>query len=370
MKTVVTFGEIMGRFSTPGFLRFSQSFPGAVQVEFAGAEANVAASLALLGTPSRFVTALPKHAIADACVASLRSRGVDTEHIVRTDNGRLGLYFLEKGASQRSGNVIYDRDNASISITPADSYDWKTIFRDANWFHVSGITPALSRLAADTLIAAMDEAIHRGITISCDLNYRAKLWRWNPARTPSQLAQSVMPEVVDRVHWLVAGLDDASTMLGMSPHHSTSSSHSNPDRLSERIDANFSLAQLLFGRFPRLQCVATSLRSGESSSNNHYGAMLSERDAAAPLLAPIVDGHIAPFHIDTIVDRVGAGDAFAAGLIHALNAGPELNAPATALHFATAAAVLAHSFEGDANLATTTEIIDLMHHRPGGRVRR
>jgi 2-dehydro-3-deoxygluconokinase len=369
MKTVVTFGEIMGRFSTPGYLRFSQSFPGNVQVEFAGAEANVAASLALLGTPSRFVTALPTHAIADACVASLRSRGVDTDHIVRTSQGRLGLYFLEKGVSQRPGNVIYDRDDASVALTPASSYHWENIFADAGWFHVSGITPALSSTAAKTLLDAMDAALDRGLTISCDLNYRAKLWRWDSAKSPAELAQSVMPDVVSRVHWLVAGLDDAATMLGLVPNPTSLPPLTDSAPLQSRIESNFALAKTLFANFPNLVSVATSLRSGESSSNNHYAAMLTEKDARAPLIAPFMDGTLTPYYIDTIVDRVGAGDAFAAGLIHALTS-DDLNAPASALQFATAAAVLAHSFEGDANLASRPEIQDLTQNRSPGRVRR
>jgi 2-dehydro-3-deoxygluconokinase len=369
MKAVVTFGEIMGRFSTPGYLRFSQSFPGSVQVEFAGAEANVAASLALLGTPSRFVTALPTHAIADACVASLRSRGVDTDHIVRTSQGRLGLYFLEKGVSQRPGNVIYDRDNASVALTPASSYNWEKIFADAGWFHVSGITPALSSTAAKTLIDAMDAALNRGLTISCDLNYRAKLWRWDSSKSSTELAQSIMPAVVSRVHWLVAGLDDAATMLGLAPQPSGLSPLTESVALQARIESNFALAQSLFAKFPNLVSVATSLRSGDSSSNNHYAAMLTARDARLPLVAPCVDGMLTPYYIDTIVDRVGAGDAFAAGLIHALTS-DDLNAPSIALQFATAAAVLAHSFEGDANLASRPEIQDLAQNRPTARVRR
>lgn len=369
MKNVVTFGEIMGRFSTPGYLRFSQSFPGTLQVEFAGAEANVAASLALLGTPSRFVTALPTHAIADACVASLRSRGVDTDHIVRTSQGRLGLYFLEKGVSQRPGNVIYDRDDTSIALTPASSYNWEKIFADAGWFHVSGITPSLSSTAAKTLIDAMDAALNRGLTISCDLNYRAKLWRWDPAKSPAKLAQSIMPEVVSRVHWLVAGLDDAATMLGLVSNPTALPPLTDSEPLQSRIESNFALAQTLFAKFPKLVSVATSLRSGDSSSSNHYAAMLTAKGAQTPLVAPSVDGTLAPYYIDTIVDRVGAGDAFAAGLIHALTS-DDLNAYPSALQFATAAAVLAHSFEGDANLASRSEIVELAQNRSSTRVRR
>jgi 2-dehydro-3-deoxygluconokinase len=177
MSRVVTFGEIMARLAAPGFKRFQQAMPGTLDVTFAGAEASIAASIAFLGGDAAFVTALPEHAIADACVANLRSLGVNTRHILRTPQGRLGLYFLETGANQRPGNVIYDREGSAIAITPATDYDWNAIFAGAEWFIVSGITPAISRNAADVTLIALREASQRGVKVAIDMNYRSKLWQ-------------------------------------------------------------------------------------------------------------------------------------------------------------------------------------------------
>lgn len=172
MSRVVTFGEIMARLATPGHRRFGQAMPGSLDVTFAGAEASVAGSIAYLGGEAAFVTALPDHALADACVAEVRSLGVDTRHILRTPDGRLGLYFLETGANQRPGNVIYDRAGSSVALTPADAYDWQAILEGAEWFVVSGITPAISRHAAEATATALREASRRGVKVAIDMNYR------------------------------------------------------------------------------------------------------------------------------------------------------------------------------------------------------
>ena len=176
MNRVVTFGEIMGRLAPRGFLRLQQAMPGTLEISFAGAEANVAASIAYLGGESVFVTALPDHCIADACIANLKALGVDTQFILRSKLGRLGLFFLETGANQRPSNVIYDREGSVFSMTPADRYPWGEIFDGAAWLHVSGITPAVSRTAAQAALAAIREADDRKIKVSFDLNFRRKLW--------------------------------------------------------------------------------------------------------------------------------------------------------------------------------------------------
>ena len=181
MSRVVTLGEIMARIATPGFARFQQAMPGNVVVTFAGAEASIAASLAYLGADAAFLTALPDHAIADACVADLRRLGVETKNILRTSEGRLGIFFLEHGANQRGGNVIYDREGSSAALTPASAYDWEAIFTGCEWFVISGITPAISKNAAEVSLTAVQEARRRGIKVVCDMNYRTKLWRWEPA---------------------------------------------------------------------------------------------------------------------------------------------------------------------------------------------
>ncbi|MEO0532179.1 MAG: sugar kinase, partial [Planctomycetota bacterium] len=197
MAVVVTFGEIMCRLAAPQHLRLRQSHE--LEVTYAGAEASVAASVVNFGGQARYVTALPKHTLADATMDSLRSRGLDTSQIVRIDEGRLGLYFLETGANQRPSSVIYDRADSSIARTPADAYDWNAIFNDANWLHLSGITPALSENAADATIVAAQQAKKAGATVSIDLNFRAKLWRWNAAKEPRALAQETMRQILPHV---------------------------------------------------------------------------------------------------------------------------------------------------------------------------
>jgi sugar/nucleoside kinase (ribokinase family) len=215
MSRVVTFGEIMARIATPGFARFQQAMPGGVNVTFAGAEASIAASLAYLGIGVAFVTALPEHAIADACIADLRGLGVETKHILRTPEGRLGIYFLEHGANQRGGNVIYDRDGSSMAITTASAYDWNAIFTGCEWFVISGITPAISRNAAEVALIAVKEAAHSGIKVVCDMNYRTKLWRWEPPLSARELATRTMRELLRHVTVFVGGISDATAMLGI-----------------------------------------------------------------------------------------------------------------------------------------------------------
>ena len=174
----------MGRLCPPGFKRFRQSMPGDLNLTFAGAEANVAASVAMLGGKARFVTALPDNDITTACLASLEGLGIDTSGIVVTDEGRLGLYFVEAGANQRPSRVIYDRSHSSVSLTPAQAYDWEATFADAAWLHTTGITPALSQTAAEATFQAVKRAKTAGLTVSCDLNFRKKLWRWEPGASP------------------------------------------------------------------------------------------------------------------------------------------------------------------------------------------
>lgn len=349
MSRVVAFGEIMGRLAAPGFKRFQQAMPGALDVTFAGAEASIAASLAYLGGDAAFVTALPAHAIADACVADLRSLNVDTRHILRTAQGRLGLYFLEAGANQRPGNVIYDREGSAVAITPASAYDWPGIFAGAEWLVISGITPAISRNAAEVARTALREATQRGVKVACDMNYRSKLWQWEPPLAPRELATRTMRELLPFVDLFVGGREDAEAMLGLSGTAS--------------LEA---LVREIAKQFPRLQRVAMTLREGVSATHNNFGGLLYEKAGDQFSYAPD-EGRSYP--ITDIVDRLGAGDAFTAGLIHALTT-PELAAPQTAIRFAAAAGCLAHSIEGDFNYSTREEIEALMNGAASGRVKR
>lgn len=214
MSRVVTFGEIMVRLATPGFARFRQAMPGTVNLTFAGAEASIAASLACLGVEAAFATALPDHVIADACISNLAGIGVETRHILRTSAGRLGIYYLEHGVNQRSGNVIYDRDGSAVSVTPPEAYDWDAMFSGCEWFVISGITAAISRLGAEVALHAVKEAARRGIKVVFDINYRTKLWQWEPSLSAPELACRTLRTLMPYVALFVGGVSDALLILG------------------------------------------------------------------------------------------------------------------------------------------------------------
>lgn len=356
---IVTFGEIMGRL-TPGLKRLRQALPGTLEVSFAGAEANVAASLSMLGKQTSFVTALPNNPLADACIASLANHRIGVDDIVRTDNGRLGLYFLETGANQRAGQVVYDRDGSSISLAEPNAYDWESIFNGAEWFHTTGITPAISSQAADSTLDAVRRAKQSGCTVSCDLNFRKKLWKWEQAKDASTLARETMTKILPFVDVVIANEEDCETVLGIHAADTDVAS----GKLS--IDRYPDVAQQVLDLFPNVQRVAITLRESLSASHNNWGAMLHSRDAG-PLFAPSHNNEYQPYAIKNIVDRVGAGDSFAAGLIFALST-EELATPETAIRFATAASCLAHSILGDFNYSTRSEIEALMGGAASGRV--
>ena len=358
---IVTFGEIMGRMATPGFLRFRQCLPGTLNVTFSGAEANVAASIAMLGGQARFVTALPKHVMADACVDRLRGLGIDTSHILRTKEGRLGLYFLETGANQRPSQVIYDRDGAAIALTSAERYPWPAIFEGARWFHISGITPAVSRLAAGAALAAVQAAKQAGATVSCDLNFRKKLWSWDASQKPQALAEATMRGLLKFVDVVIANEEDCGDVLRI--RAGASDVHAGKLEINRYAD----VARQVVSQFPQVSLVAITLRESISASHNNWGAMLYVAKDNQAHFAPQLNGQYQPYEIRNIVDRVGGGDAFAAGLIFARTT-PELSEPQTALRFATAASCLAHSIEGDLNYVSRSEVEALMGGSASGRV--
>ncbi len=357
---IITFGEIMGRMAAPGFLRFGQCMPGTIDVTFAGAEANVASSLAYFGAKTEFVTAIPEHPIADACVASLKARGVGTKHIVRRP-GRLGLYFLESGANQRPSRVVYDREGTSIAQATSDEYPWSKIFDGAGWFHISGITPALSRTAAETSLSALTAAKKANATVSCDLNFRRKLWRWETTTEPQTLAEQTMRRMLPLVDVVVANEEDCHDVLGIR------AADTDVDSGRLAVDRYPEVARKLASQFPNLSRVAITLRESVSASHNNWGAMLYEIESDSAYFAPERDGRYHPYEIRNIVDRVGGGDAFAAGLIYALNAS-DLAKPSTAIQFATSASCLAHSIVGDFNFSSRTEVESLMNGSLSGRV--
>ena len=340
-QRVVTFGEIMLRLSTPGHQRFVQA--DSFDVNYGGGEANVAVSLANYGIDTAFVSRVPKHDIGQSAINSLRKFGVDTS-LILLGGHRLGAYFLETGASQRASRVIYDRADSAISqITPAD-LDPDAIFRGATWFHWTGITPALGDGPAASVALLAREAKQRGLRVSCDLNYRAKLW------TPEQ-AQAVMTPLMEHVDVCICNEEDAQTSLGLQ----AGETDVHAGQLDETGYAK--LCEELMTRFG-FDTVAITLRESFSASRNGWSAIMRDtEDCATP--------HRSRRYDIQMVDRVGGGDSFAGGLIAGLL---ESAAPRAALEFAVAASCLKQTIPGDVNLATADEVRKLAAGGGSGRV--
>ena len=340
MARVVTFGEIMLRLAPVGYERFFQS--DRMEATFGGGEANVAVSLANFGVDSRYVTKLPKHAIGQAAVNALRYFGVDTTEIVRGGD-RVGVYYLEKGASQRGSVCIYDRAHSAIQESDPAEFDWDRILDGADWFHFTGITPALGGNLVLACRDACAAARRRGITVSCDLNYRGKLW----SREQARRAMTMLCEYVDVC---IANEEDARDVFGISAK--------NTDITAGKLDWNGyrSVAEQLTAQFG-FRAVAITLRGSISASDNDWAGMLYTGG----------ESYFSRNYRVHIVDRVGGGDSFGAGLIYALR---EKMPPQEAIDFAVAASALKHSIEGDFNRATVAEIRKLAAGDGSGRVQR
>lgn len=337
---VITFGEIMLRLAPHGYYRFTQA--NDYEATFGGGEANVAVSLANFGLAAAFVTKLPTHDIGQCAINDLRKYGVDTNYIVRGGE-RVGIYYLEKGASQRASQVIYDRANSAIALATEDDFDWNKIFEQAQWFHFTGITPALGDNVANICLAACQAAKQRGITISCDLNFRKKLWS-------SQKAQEVMGQLMQYVDVCIANEEDAEKVFGIK------ASNTDVTQGSLNHEGYIEVAQQLTKRFG-CKAVAITLRESISASDNNWAAMLYQNDQA-------YFSKKYPVHI---VDRVGGGDSFGAGLIYAMINDKDLQAT---IEFAVAASCLKHSIEGDYNRVSVKEVENLANGDGSGRVQR
>ncbi|MCH2083091.1 MAG: sugar kinase [Saprospiraceae bacterium] len=361
MKNIVTFGEIMGRFCPPLFQRFRQNMPGVMNITFSGAEANVAASISILGGKAKFVTSLPNNDITKACIANLKGLGIDISGIKICDEGRFGLYFVERGANQRPSKVIYDRLYSSVSLMPGSAYDWDNIFEEAGWLHVTGITPALSENAADAALTAVKEAKRRNITTSTDLNFRKNLWTWKPGMPAKILAQETMRTMIPYIDVVIGNEGDAHDVLGIAAEGA--------DVESGKLDAlkYIEVAKEVIHQFPNVHKVAITLRESISASYNKWGAMLYDKESEKVYFAPEEEGQYTPYNINNIVDRVGGGDSFGAALIFALNT-PELSDPKSAIRFAVASSCLKHSINGDFNFNTREEVERLMKGNTSGRV--
>ncbi len=339
-KKVITFGEIMLRLVPEGYYRFVQA--DTFGATYGGGEANVAVSLANYGFDARFVTKLPKHEIGQAAVNSLRKYGVDTSHIARGGD-RVGIYFLEKGASQRPSKVIYDRANSSIATASASDFDWKEIFDGADWFHFTGITPALNDEVAAICLEACKAAKEAGVTISCDLNYRNKLWS-------KEKAGQVMGELCQYVDVCIANEEDAADVFGIK------AADTDVTKGEVNHEGYKDVAKQLADRFG-FSKVAITLRESLSANDNNWSAMLYDGN----------DFYFSKKYKMHIVDRVGGGDSFGGGLICASLNGYDSQAT---IEFAVAASCLKHSIEGDFNMVSMDEVLKLAGGDASGRVQR
>jgi 2-dehydro-3-deoxygluconokinase len=344
---VITLGEIMLRLKSPQAERLFQS--PVLEATFGGGEANVAVSLALFGLEAALVTVLPRNQIGDAALAELRRRDVDTSRIVRSA-GRLGIYFLEAGTNQRPSVVIYDRDRSGMAEAGPATFDWESVFDGADWFHITGITPALSQSTADLSLRAVREAKERGITVSCDYNYRGKLWNYG------KKAPDVMRELVGHVHVGIANEEDCQLSLGITAGNDPGEKHLTQGKLN--VARYEQLCEKVFAAFPNLKYQAITLRESHSASHNGWSACLS--NGRQFFVSTRYD-------LTHIVDRVGAGDSFAAGLIYSLATG---TGEQEALNFAAAASALKHTIPGDLNLVTLAEVRRLLAGDASGRVQR
>ena len=340
MKRIITFGEIMLRLNPEGALRFVQA--DKFEASYAGGEANVAVSLANYGMDAAFVSKVPAHAIGQCAVNALRHFGVDTKFMVRGGD-RLGAYYVEKGASQRPSKVIYDRAYSAISLAEPSDFDWDAIFEGADWFHWTGITPALGGNLPQICLEACKAAKARGVKISCDLNYRNKLWS-------REKACEVMSQLVPYVDVLIANEEDAKDVFGIEA--------ANTDINSGKLDHKgyISVAEQIVERFG-CSTVAITLRSSISADDNDWAAMLYQNGEA----------YFSPSYRIHIVDRVGGGDSFGGGLIYSQLVGKD---PQSSINFAVAASCLKHTICHDFNLVTVDEVESLAKGNASGRVQR
>ena len=344
MARVITFGEIMMRLSPPGFLRFTQA--RSFDVIYGGGESNVAVSLTKFGIDTDYVTRLPENDLGEACLHYLRQYGVGTRHILRGGE-RLGIYFLENGATQRGSKVVYDRAGSAFASIRPGMIDWEPVFEGASWFHWTGITPAISEGAAAACLEAIQIAKARGLTVSCDLNYRAKLWKWG------RPAGEVMQEMVGLCDVAVGNEEDADKVFGIRAPDT--------DVTTGKVEAGKYgyVCEKLAERFPGLKVIGITLRGSISASHNTWSALLWRQGELC--FGPTYD-------ITHMVDRVGGGDSFVAGLVYGLlTYGEDWQ---KTLRFALAASALKHTVFGDFNLVSISEVEKLMAGDASGRVSR
>ena len=342
MKKYITFGEIMLRLKPPNWERFFQS--PLLEATFGGGEANVAVGLARFGLNVAYVSVIPKNAIGDACVRELKRQGVDTSLIIRKGE-RLGIYFLEAGANQRPSVVVYDRSHSAIAEASVKDIDWNKVFEGASWFHITGITPAISLSAADLSLDAVKKAKEKGVTISCDLNFRKNLWKYGKS------APEIMGKLVKFTDIAIGNEEDCQKSLGVKVNINVESGNLQAEKYRE-------ITERVLELYPNIKKIAITLRESHSADYNGWAAVLNNRK----------EFYISrKYEIHDIVDRVGGGDTFAAGLIYGFD---HLNSDQEALEFAVAASCLKHSIPGDLPLLSLKEVESLMEGASSGRVQR
>ena len=338
----LTFGEIMLRLRAPGHERFFQS--NMMEATYGGGEANVAVSLANYGQDVGYLTVLPQNALGDECVKELRRFGVDTSRILRGP-GRMGIYFLEAGANQLPSRVVYDRACSAIALAKPGDIDWEKAFAGVEWFHITGITPAISETAMELSLESVREAKQRGITVSCDLNYRKNLWKYG------KKVSEVMAELAKYVDVAIANEEDVQKSLGITTDVDVSSGELSREKYRE-------LGDKVLAAYPNMKMIAITLRESHSADWNGWAACLNNR----------THFYVSKkYEIRDIIDRVGGGDSFAGGLIYGLN---QYDGPQQALEFAVAASCLKHSIIGDFNRVGVTDVEKLMGGDGSGRVQR
>jgi 2-dehydro-3-deoxygluconokinase len=354
----------MLRLCPAGKKRFAQVLPGALDASYGGGEANVCASWAMLGMESRYLTALPENPVTAAFAAQLRGIGVDVSQIRYDKRGRMGIYYAEHGSALRGSNVIYDRDYSTISLLGPEDYDFKAMLDGVTHLHLSGITPALTENAFRSTLAIAEAASAQGTTVSVDLNYRKKLWNWEPGTAKNELARRCMEKIVACADIMIGNEEDAADVFGIhAPDTSIESGKLN-------VEGYKVVAAKLSEKFPKAKFIAITLRESISADHNNWGGMLYDCSTKKSHLAPLdADGNYSSYEIRDIVDRFGGGDSFCAGLLFALHT-PEYADPATAIRFAVAASALKHTISGDYNFNSKAEVLGLMKGSGSGRVQR
>ncbi|MDD3154260.1 MAG: sugar kinase [Victivallaceae bacterium] len=364
-KVIAGFGEVMLRLCPAGKKRLEQVLPGALEATFGGGEANVCASVAMLGGRSRYLTALPDNPIARAFANQLRGLGVDVEKIHYSKTGRMGVYYAEHGSALRGSNVVYDREYSTIAMTGPEQYDFPTMLAGVDHLHLSGITPALSEKAYLSTLGIAQTAAKMGVTISIDLNFRKKLWNWDPTCSRNELARKCMNAIVPLADVIIGNEEDASDVFGITSEGS--SVESGKINVAGYLD----VARQLAAKFQKAKFIAITLRESISADHNNWGGMLYDKASDRASFAPLDEhGDYCPYQIKDIVDRFGGGDSFCAGLLTALFH-PDWNTPpAKAVSFAVAASALKHTIPGDYNYTNYADVVNLAGGNTSGRVKR